>query len=384
MIATLWSKIVDRLKSYNYRHINFILIIWLYALLILGLNVIASATREDVYEQKQLFGIIIGSIVAIVLLFIDYHFILKFYWLIYLFNVLFLLAVKLFGVSVNGAKRWINVGPIQLQPSEFTKLFIVLFFAKMMWKYKDKINTPKILVLLAMTFAIPLFLVFKQPDLSTSIVLVVCFCVMIYIAGLSYKIIASAFAVVATFAVILIYILMQPNQQLLATYQVNRLLGFFDEDNEVAEQINYQQTNSLIAIGSGGVWGKGLNNDREDSVKNGNYISEAQTDFIFTIVGEELGFVGTMTVIILVALISFECFYMGAHAPDLGGRIICCGIGSIIAFQAFVNMSVATKLLPNTGLPLPFVSYGLSSLLSLMIGMGIVLNVGLQHKKLLD
>ena len=153
--------------------------------------------------------------------------------------------------------------------------------------------------------------------------------------------------------------------------------------DEIAERINYQQTNSEMAIGSGGLWGKGLNNDREDSVKNGNYISEAQTDFIFTIVGEELGFVGTMSVICLIALVTFECFYMGAHAPDMAGRIICCGIGGIIGFQSFVNMGVATRLLPNTGLPLPFVSYGLSSLLSLMAGMGVVFNVGLQHKKLL-
>ncbi len=383
MIATFWSKTLEKLKSYNYKHINVRLIIWLYALLVIGLNVIASATKETSYETKQLLGIVLGSVAILVLIFIDYHFILKFYWLIYLFNLLLLLSVKFIGENYKGAQRWLDLGPIQIQPSEFAKIFIVLFFAKLMWKYKDKFNAPKILALFVITFAVPLLLVFKQPDLSTSIVIVVSFCVMLYIGGLSYKIIGGLLAVAIPSAVILVYILMQPDQKLLDPYQVDRLLGFFDEDNEVAERINYQQTNSLIAIGSGGVWGKGLNNDREDSVKNGNYISEAQTDFIFTIVGEELGFVGTMTVIILIALISFECFYMGAHAPDLAGRIICCGIGSIIAFQAFVNMSVATKLLPNTGLPLPFVSYGLSSLLSLMIGMGIVLNVGLQHKKLL-
>jgi rod shape determining protein RodA len=237
--------------------------------------------------------------------------------------------------------------------------------------------------LFVITFAIPLLLVFKQPDLSTSIVLVVSFCVIMYIGGVSYKLIASLFAIAVPAVVILIYLLLQPNQKILDEYQFNRLVGFYDENNEIAERINYQQTNSEMAIGSGGLWGKGLNNDREDSVKNGNYISEAQTDFIFTIVGEELGFVGTMSVICLIALVTFECFYMGAHAPDMAGRIICCGIGGIIGFQSFVNMGVATRLLPNTGLPLPFVSYGLSSLLSLMAGMGVVFNVGLQHKKLL-
>lgn len=382
MVALL-TKIKEKLKSYNYRHINVRLFIWLYALLILGLNVIASATKYDHYESKQLLGIIVGSVAIVILMLIDYHFILKFYWVIYFLNLALLVGVKIIGENVNGAQRWVTIAGIQIQPSEFAKIFLVLFFAKLMLKYKDKLNTFKILALFVITFAIPLLLVFKQPDLSTSIVLVVSFCVIMYIGGVSYKLIASLFAIAVPAVIILIYLLLQPNQKILDEYQFNRLVGFYDEDNEVAERINYQQVNSEMAIGSGGLWGKGLHNDREDSVKNGNYISEAQTDFIFTIVGEELGFVGTMSVICLVALVTFECFYMGAHAPDIAGRIICCGIGGIIGFQSFVNMGVATRLLPNTGLPLPFVSYGLSSLLSLMAGMGVIFNVGLQHKKLL-
>ena len=382
MVALL-TKIKEKLKSYNYRHLNLRLFIWLYVLLILGLNVIASATKYDHFEKKQLLGIVLGSIAIIVLTLIDYHFVLKFYWLIYFFNLALLVGVKFVGENVKGAQRWVNVAGIQIQPSEFTKLFLVLFFAKLMLKYKDKLNTVKILSLFVITFAIPLLLVYKQPDLSTSIVLVISFCVIMYVGGISYKIIAAAFAVAVPAAIVLVYLLLQPNQKILDNYQYNRLVGFYDEDNEIAAKINYQQINSEMAIGSGGLWGKGLNNDREDSVKNGNYISEAQTDFIFTIVGEELGFAGTMSVICLIALITFECFYVGVHAPDMGGRIICCGLGGIIAFQSFVNIGVATRLLPNTGLPLPFVSYGLSSLLSLMAGMGVVFNVGLQHKKLL-
>lgn len=382
-MSNFYKKIVEKLKTYQLRYFNFRLLIWLGAINILGVNVIASATTSTTFEKKQILGLAVGSVVMIVIALIDYNFILKFYWLIYLGNLLLLLLVKLVGANHMGAQRWIEFKGIQIQPSEFAKIFMILFFARFLMKYKDKINTFKIIALSVILFGIPLVLIYKQPDLSTSIVIIFIFCVIMYIAGISYKIIAGVFAAAIPAALILLYLLLQPNQTILDTYQYNRLIGFYEADNEIAERINYQQDNSLMAIGSGGLWGKGLNNDSADSVKNGNYILEPQTDFIFTIVGEELGFVGTVTVIILIALITYECFYTAAHAPDLTGRLICCGIGGLIAFQAFVNMGVATRLLPNTGLPLPFVSYGLSSLLSLMIGMGFVFNVGLHHKKLI-
>lgn len=381
-MAEFYKKIFEKLKTYQLKYFNFRLLLWLILINVLGVNVIASATTSDTYEKKQIMGLIVGTIMVIAITLIDYNFILKFYWLIYAGNLLILLMVKLIGANHMGAQRWIDFGPVQIQPSEFSKIFIMLFFARFLMKYKDKINTFKILVLSVVLFLIPLALIYKQPDLSTSIVIIFVFCVIMYIAGISYKIIAGVFITAVPIAVVLVYLLLQPGQQILDSYQFNRLIGFYQTDNEIAEKINYQQDNSLIAIGSGGLWGKGLNNDSEYSVKNGNYISEPQTDFIFTIVGEELGFVGTVSVILLIALISFECFYTAAHAPDLAGRIICCGVGGLIAFQAFVNIGVATRLLPNTGIPLPFVSYGLSSLLSSMMGMGFVFNIGLHHKKL--
>ena len=139
--------------------------------------------------------------------------------------------------------------------------------------------------------------------------------------------------------------------------------------------------NSLLAIGSGGLTGKGLNNNTVTSVKNGNLLSESHTDFIFAIIGEELGFAGSAAVVILLLLIVVECFLTGARAKDLSGKLFCFGLGSLIGFQSLVNLSVATCMLPNTGLTLPFVSYGLSSLISMYIGIGIVINVGLQRKK---
>lgn len=165
----------------------------------------------------------------------------------------------------------------------------------------------------------------------------------------------------------------------LEDYQYNRIMAFI-EPEKYADQ-RYQQDNSIMAIGSGQLWGKGLNNSSISSVKNGDFISEPQTDFIFAIVGEELGFVGCVTVIILLLLIVFECILIAKNAKDLGGRLICCGMAALIGFQSFINICVTTGLMPNTGLPLPFVSYGLTSLMSLFIGLGMVLNVGLQARK---
>ncbi len=375
--------IVNTLKNYQFRHLNIRLIIWVIALTVLGINVISSATESSTYEYKQTLGLIMGCVVMVMLGLISYKFVLRFYWVFYFINLALLVWVKLAGAEKKGAARWIDLGFFQLQPSEFTKIFIIIFFAVYLNKFKDKINTPMILAGAVILFGIPLALVLKQPDLSTSIVIALIFCTMMYIGGLSYKVIGGILAVAIPTVIVLVYLILQPNQKILETYQYNRIVGFYDENNEVADAISYQQNNSIMAIGSGGLWGKGLNNNTTTSVKNGNYISEPQTDFIFCIVGEELGFVGCSAVIILLALIIFECIWTGIHAVDTAGMILCFGFAALVGFQSFINICVVTKMIPNTGLPLPFVSYGLSSLLSLFIGVGLVLNVSLQQKKLI-
>lgn len=378
-----YKQLLSKLKMYQFNHLNVRLILFITGLSILGLNVIASATDNPTYEKKQLLGIIVGIIVMMIIALIDYHFILRMAWIIYAFNLILLLAVKIFGEDHKGAQRWIEIAGIQIQPSEFAKIFIILFFAYFFNKYKDRINNWKTLLATIVLFGIPLLLIYKQPDLSTSIAIVIIFAIMIYSSGLSYKIIFSVIGVMIPVAVVLIYMIMQPDQTILEEYQYNRIVGFYDKDNEKAQAIGYQQDNAVLAIGSGGLWGKGLDNDSPDSVKNGNLIPEPQTDFIFAIVGEELGFVGTASVILLLALIAFECIHVGVHAKDLAGKVICNGMATIIAVQTFINIAVVTKMMPNTGLTLPFVSYGLSSLLSLFAGMGFVINVGLQRRKAL-
>nr|MCR5719112.1 FtsW/RodA/SpoVE family cell cycle protein [Lachnospiraceae bacterium] len=278
-------------------------------------------------------------------------------------------------------QRWLTLGGITFQPSETAKILLILFLAQFIMKYKEKLNTVKILGALVLLFSIPWFLVFKQPDLSTSIVLLVIFCIIVFIGGIDYKLVLTLICTVLPAIAIVIFLAMQPNINILKDYQKDRIMAFINPE-EYANDEAYQQLNSITAIGSGRLNGKGYKNDDISSVKNGNFISEAQTDFIFAVIGEEFGFKGTLTVIILLFLIALECIAVARRAKDPAGAMIAGSIGGLIAFQSFFNIGVATFILPNTGLPLPFVSYGLTSLLSLYIAVGLVLNVRLQAIKL--
>ncbi len=359
------------------RNFNFRLVLFL--LVISGMGLVAIGSAKASVQTKQAFGVAFGVFVMLVIAFFDYHFTLKFYWLIYLFNMGLLVLVDRFGDSSHNAQRWIEIMGIRFQPSETAKILLILFFAQFIMKNKERINDIRIIGAMIGLIIPPLYLVYKQPDLSTTIMLVIIFCMMLYVGGLSHKIIIGTLAVVIPAVVVVIFLILQPDQTLVKPYQQERVLAWLQPD-KYALTTAYQQQNSITAIGSGQLWGKGLNNNEIGSVKNGNYISEPQTDFIFAIIGEETGFVGSASVIILLMLIAAECFRTGMKAADLAGEIICFGMGTIICFQSFINVGVTTGLLPNTGLPLPFVSYGLTSLVSLYAGMGFVLSVSLRRK----
>lgn len=369
-------------KKYNLRNYNFILVIALVIATTLGILVINSASSDPSDWKKQIIGFVLGLFCMLVVSLIDYNFILKFYWLIYLLNMVLLIIVKFWGKNVNGATRWyeINLGSssITIQPSEFTKIFLILFLAKLLFVLRDRFNSFRYLALIAGIIMIPIAMVLTQPDLSTTLLICMVLVTMVYCAGLHYKIIGIIllFAVPIVTAA-LIYI-QQPNQKLLYPHQVKRIMAFIDPDNY--EDLRYQQDYSTLAIGSGQLYGKGLNNTSSQSIKNAGYISEAETDFIFAVVGEELGFVGSCSVLFLLGFMVFECILTAIRAKDFTGRMIACGMASLIAYQTFINIGVATEILPNTGLPLPFISKGLSSLVALYGGMGVILNISLQRK----
>ena len=323
---------------------------------------VGSASPGD--QKKQIIGMVSGIIIMLLVSYIDYNFILRFSWLIYLGAVGLLGLVIVAGEQSKGAQRWFKIGGFQFQPSELVKILMILFLAYYFMRHEEKINSPRVLFGSFVLIGIPL-----------ALILALVFAAMLFAAGLSYKIVVGVLAVcVPTFFIVLTLII-QDKFPFIHSYQLGRIMGWLYPDKY--PDIAYQQQNSIMAIGSGLLWGKGLGNTDPTSVKNGKFILEPQNDFIFAV----MGFVGTVTIIILLLFITIECIFIARKAKDAAGRLICCGMAALIGFQSIVNICVATGLLPNTGVTLPFVSYGLTSLWSLYIGIGLVLNVGLQPKK---
>ncbi len=366
-------------RKYRIRNYDFKLIVMLILLSTIGILAVGSA--EESLQNKQLFGVIAGVVMMIIVSLFNYKWLLKLYWFMYIGNLILLLLVEFLGREGGyGAQRWLRIGSFQFQPSETAKILLILFFAQFIMKHKEKLNTFPMIVACVILILVPWYLIFDQPDLSTSIVVLMIFCVIMFTGGLSWKIIFGILAVTLPALIIVISIAMQPGNDYLEQYQKNRILAFINPE-EYASDEAYQQLNSVTAIASGMLDGKGYKNNEITSVVNGNFVSQPQTDFIFAVIGEEFGFKGSFFVITLFTLISLECISISRHATDLAGKIIAAGMGGLIAFQSFVNIGVATFILPNTGLPLPFVSYGLTSIMSLYIGMGFVLNVKLHSKR---
>ena len=364
-------------KQYQLKNYNFRLIVLVLALSIMGILVIGSAKESS--QIKQIIGLGLSLVVMVVASLVDYTWLLKLQWLMYAGSIAILAAVIFFGKEVNGSRRWFEIPHIGLtfQPAELVKILMILFFAKFFMDHQEELQQKNRTVLIAVGLAAPLLLlVYKQPDLSTTICMTLIFCTMIYISGISYKRVLGVLGVALPVGIIFFSIILNPDQTLIQGYQAGRILAWLYP--EKYPDLAYQQQNSIMAIGSGQLSGKGLANNVIASVKNGNFISEPQTDFIFAVAGEELGFIGSCAIIILIFLIVFELLRMAGKARDFSGRVICCGMAALIGFQSFLNIAVATGLIPNTGIPLPFVSYGLTSLVSLYAGIGIVLNVGLQ------
>ena len=356
-------------KQYKLRNYKFILVMYVMILNVIGILLIGSAKPS--VQSKQILGMIAGLTIMVMLSLIDYNFILKFSWLIYFFMIGVLLLVMFAGDDAGGAQRWFEIGSFRFQPSELAKILIILFFAYFFMKHEEKINTPKVLILSFVLAGIPLALILKQPDLSTTIVTALIFAALLFVAGLSYKIVTGVLAVSIPSAVIMFTLLIQDKLPFIKSYQVTRVMAWLYPDDY--PQASMQSRYSMYAIGFGGILGRGLG---RGTMKY--YLPFSTNDFIFGVIGEELGLVGCGLVVFLFVYQVWRIFTVAQHAKDKLGSYMAFGVGIHVALQVILNVGVATGVLPNTGISLPYISYGGTALLLQLCEMGIVLNISRQ------
>jgi rod shape determining protein RodA len=282
-----------------------------------------------------------------------------------------LVAVMVLGQSALGAQRWIQIGPITLQPSEFSKIIMIISLASILEDKIGKLNTFKDLLPVAAYLAVPFLLVLKQPDLGTSLVFLAIFIGMIFAAGVNLRLLAMIFgAGIACLPVL---------WHFLKDYQKMRIMVFMDPNVDPLGS-GYHIIQSKIAIGSGMLFGKGLFGGTQSQL---NFLPENHTDFIFAVVGEELGFVGAAILLILYLILLYRGVKIAREASDNFGMLLAVGISSMLAFHVLVNVGMTTGIMPVTGIPLPLMSYGVSSLTTNMMSIGILLNIYMRRQKIL-
>lgn len=364
----------------NLKNYGFLQLLVCIMLNIAGLVFVQSSVGERIYSFMTQLGISIASLIICLLIsFLNLKKIMPRYIWFFVISVFALLLVQITGTAFGrNSIRWIRVPFVnmELQPSEFAKLFLILFTSKYMEKLDIQINQFGNLFKLFLFYFVPFVLIFIQPNLSSSLIFTSIFVAMLFASKLKlrwFAIFGGAVAVLFLLVYSSVRFGFIDNIPFLRDYQKNRIVSFFEptEKNEA----QYQQENSVIAIGSGKLTGKGINNDLPNSVKNGKWLAEAQNDFIFAVVGEEVGFVGTMLIILLYIFLIISCIFTASKQREYYKNLICIGVATWLAVQTFINIGVATSLIPNTGVPLPFFSQGGSSLLSIYMGMGFVLNI---------
>lgn len=332
----------------------------------------------DRLYEKQIIGLLAGIAIAIIVSLCDYHFLIKAYWLYYIINLGALVFTRLFGVSHYDAKRWIQVGGIQIQPSEFTKFFLVLFVAGVLTRFYKKIDKFWFLIVVSGIVAVPLVFILIQPDLSTTIAIFVAYAMMIFLSGMTYKILLPLIVLAIPVCMGLWWYIQQPFQKLLVEYQQNRILAL--KNPELYPDLMWQQDNAMKAIKNGGLTGIFMTKGPDTAYLKCAKLPAIESDFIFTGIAESYGFIGVCVMIALLAFFVFQSFRIAHRAADRTGMLIAGGIGSLIAVQTIINIAVNTSIFPNTGIPFPFMSSGLSALFGNYFMLGLVLNVGVQRQ----
>ena len=335
----------------------------------------ATAYRTDGLSSiylKQLTWVGIGLTCMFIILLVDYQVLCRYAFVLYGCIIISLIAVLLFGRVINGAQRWLMLGPWQLQTSEFAKPVIILVLARYFSEDAQQNNAAldlRDLIFPVLLVSLPFLLIAKQPDLSTSVVLLAILGVMLAMVPLHKKtLLVISITTICT---------LPAAWYVLAEYQRDRLLALFSPNTDLLGA-GYHSWQSKIAIGSGGLWGKGLLAGTQSRL---HFLPERHTDFIFAVLGEELGFIGVLVVLSLFASLLIHGFTTAFHSRDRLGTFITLGVITMLMTHIFLNIGMTTGLLPIVGLPLPLLSYGGSSLVATFLSLGLIMNVHMRRFK---
>lgn len=355
------------------KNFDFVLLFLTVLTAVFGMVMIMSATSTPFkYVLVQGFALVLGLVAVFFLMIIDYEYLAKMSKYLYGASVILLILVLVPGIGTmeNGARSWFRFGNlISVQPAEFAKLFFIITFSKHISSTGMLLNRPKNILLLMAHLGALLLLILLQPDFGTAMVFFCMAFVMLFVAGIAWKYIIAFFGVVAVAAPL-------GWMFFLKTYQKDRILTLFNPEADPMGT-GYHVVHSKITVGSGQLSGTGL---FEGVSQYNNYLPERHTDFIFSVVCEELGFIGALVVIGLLVAIILRCVYVGINARNDLGKYICLGVAAMFAFHLIENVGMCIGVMPVTGIPLPFFSYGGSSLLTNLVAIGLVMNVKYRSK----
>lgn len=359
------------------RRVDFKLLLASLAIIVYSLIIISSATHVNTpsddrfwYVQRQGIFALVNVAVGIFLMNFDYRGLQPYGKRLYVFNLVMLLAVMFFGHAALGAQRWIQIGPISIQPSEFSKLIMIICLATVLEEKVGALNSLQDLLPVALYIGLPFILVLKQPDLGTSLVFMAIFFGMLIACGINLRLLLG---------IILAAVALMPAMwPFLKDYQKMRLMVFMDPNLDPLGS-GYHIIQSKIAIGSGMLFGKGLFEGTQSQL---NFLPENHTDFIFAVVGEEFGFVGAVVLLLLYLIVMWRGIQIAKEANDTFGRLLAVGITSMLAFHVLVNVGMTTGIMPVTGIPLPLMSYGVSALTTNIMAIAILMNVHMRKQKL--
>ncbi len=358
------------------KNFDFLLLLLTLALCCYGLIVLSSATQGLIssdplfHVRRQITWIGIGLAMVLLVISVDYINFYRWSWYFYTLNLVFLGLVLFIGKDVDGTSRWIELRFFDFQPSELAKLIVIITLARLLVDNADRMAGlfdawPFFLHILP-----PIGFIFMQPDLGTALVFIVIFFGMLYMAGVPLR----NMAIFTAAGMALLPLLWSR----LMDYQRMRLLVFINPEMDPLGY-GYQLMQSMIAIGSGGIMGKGLYEGTQARLQ---FLPEQHTDFIFSVLGEELGLIGAVVLLALYFWLIYRILKIGSYSKDSFGALLCTGVATMFTFQILVNIGMTISVMPVTGLPLPFMSYGGSSMMLNMLSIGVVLNVGMRRHKI--